>query len=72
MDLVDPSLYIQRFVGQLKFGDKLANVIETSLRLVTRMNKDWMVTGRRPAGICGACKFILYYIRFIIKLLKVS
>jgi transcription factor IIIB subunit 2 len=30
----------------------------TALRLVSRMKRDWMSTGRRPAGICGSCLFI--------------
>lgn len=28
--------------------------METSNRIVQRMNRDWMTEGRRPAGICGA------------------
>ena len=23
-------------------------------RIVARMGRDWMITGRRPSGICGA------------------
>lgn len=26
----------------------------TALRLVQRMKRDWMHTGRRPSGLCGA------------------
>lgn len=26
----------------------------TALRLVSRMKRDWMHTGRRPSGLCGA------------------
>eukprot|EP01052_Picozoa_sp_SAG31_P001888 SAG31_NODE_63_length_28659_cov_23.074685_23_plen_573_part_00 len=28
------------------------------MRLVGRMSRDWIQTGRRPAGICGACLLI--------------
>lgn len=27
---------------------------ETALRFVQRMNRDWILTGRRPSGVCGA------------------
>ncbi len=49
--------YIHRFAHQLGFGDsgtKNKEVMETSNRIVQRMNRDWMTEGRRPAGICGA------------------
>jgi len=26
----------------------------TAMRLVQRMKRDWMSTGRRPSGLCGA------------------
>ncbi|KAG9304737.1 hypothetical protein G9A89_003911 [Geosiphon pyriformis] len=53
--LVDPSLYITRFAHMLDFGDDTPVVVKDALRLVQRMKRDWMVTGRRPGGICGAC-----------------
>jgi transcription factor IIIB subunit 2 len=34
---------------------QLYNVAKTALHLVSRMRADWINTGRRPAGICGAC-----------------
>ena len=33
-------------------------VANSALRLVQRMQRDWMQTGRRPAGICGAALLI--------------
>jgi transcription factor IIIB subunit 2 len=30
----------------------------TALRLVQRMNRDWMATGRRPSGLCGAALLV--------------
>ena len=54
LDPIDPSLYIHRFASMLEFGDKTQIVSLTALRIVARMNRDWMITGRRPAGICGA------------------
>uniref|UniRef100_A0A672YCA9 Transcription factor TFIIB cyclin-like domain-containing protein n=1 Tax=Sphaeramia orbicularis TaxID=375764 RepID=A0A672YCA9_9TELE len=30
----------------------------TALRLVQRMKRDWMHTGRRPSGLCGAALLV--------------
>ncbi|XP_055880469.1 transcription factor IIIB 90 kDa subunit-like isoform X2 [Biomphalaria glabrata] len=56
--IVDPIIYIRRFANQLHFGDKLNRVVESASRLVARMKRDWMHTGRRPAGLCGAALLI--------------
>lgn len=56
--LVDPSLYIHRFAARLDLGNKTHAVSMTAMRLVSRMKRDWIETGRRPAGICGACLLI--------------
>ncbi|KAI0984975.1 hypothetical protein GJ496_007408 [Pomphorhynchus laevis] len=50
----DPSLYIPRFAEKLGFGEKSHQVAMTALRIAQRMKRDWMVLGRRPAGLCGA------------------
>ncbi|XP_071543266.1 transcription factor IIIB 90 kDa subunit [Panulirus ornatus] len=55
---MDPCLYIWRFAYKLSFGDKTHDVSETALRLVKRMKRDWMHTGRRPSGVCGAALVI--------------
>ena len=52
--LSDPCLYIPRFAHALEFGDKTHEVSMTAMRLVQRMKRDWMHTGRRPSGLCGA------------------
>eukprot|EP00039_Didymoeca_costata_P022701 m.5032 g.5032 ORF g.5032 m.5032 type:complete len:496 (+) comp3175_c0_seq1:157-1644(+) len=54
MPIIDPSLFLLRFVNKLDFGDKSHEVAKTAIRLVARMKRDWMQTGRRPAGLCGA------------------
>jgi len=54
LPLVDPSLYIDRFAQQLEFGNKTYVVAQTAMKFIQRMNRDWIQTGRRPAGICGA------------------
>ncbi len=55
---IDPSLYIHRFADRMNFGKSMHAVANTALRLVASMKRDWMQTGRRPAGICGAALFI--------------
>lgn len=52
---MDPSHYISRFAALLEFGDETPKVAADAVRLVARMDRDWMRSGRRPAGICGAC-----------------
>lgn len=56
--VIDPSLYIHRFAAKLEFKEEQHQVSTTALRIVQRMNRDWMQTGRRPAGICGAALMI--------------
>ena len=51
----DPSWFINRYAALLEFGDETQQVAADATRLVSRFNRDWMVQGRRPAGICGAC-----------------
>ena len=55
---IDPGLFIPRFAQKLDFGDKTQEVTLTALRLVQRMNRDWMATGRRPSGLCGAALLV--------------
>lgn len=52
----DPSLYMHRFVSQLKFQNR--EILDFSIRLVARMRKDWILTGRRPNNSCGAALLI--------------
>eukprot|EP01126_Amoeba_proteus_P005011 TRINITY_DN11651_c0_g1_i2.p1 TRINITY_DN11651_c0_g1~~TRINITY_DN11651_c0_g1_i2.p1 ORF type:complete len:321 (-),score=46.98 TRINITY_DN11651_c0_g1_i2:133-1095(-) len=54
LDIVDPSLYLDRFAARLEFGSKESAVTATALKFVQRMDRDWIRSGRRPAGICGA------------------
>jgi len=58
LPIIDPSLYIHRFASKLEFGDKTHLVAMSALRLVQRMKRDWIQTGRRPSGICGAALLI--------------
>lgn len=56
MPLVDPSLYMHRFVSQLNFRNRA--VLDYSVRLLSRMKKDWIAMGRRPNNTCGAALLI--------------
>ncbi|XP_069577492.1 transcription factor IIIB 90 kDa subunit-like isoform X2 [Brachyistius frenatus] len=42
----------------LEFGEKNHEVSMTAMRLVQRMKRDWMHTGRRPSGLCGAALLV--------------
>jgi transcription initiation factor TFIIIB Brf1 subunit/transcription initiation factor TFIIB len=58
LPIIDPSFYIHRFASRLEFGEKQNLVAQTALRLISRMKRDWIHTGRRPAGLCGAALLI--------------
>ncbi|XP_055908053.1 transcription factor IIIB 90 kDa subunit [Eupeodes corollae] len=55
---VDPCIYIMRFANRLQFGNKTHEVSNTALRIVQRMKKDSIHSGRRPTGLCGAALLI--------------
>jgi transcription initiation factor TFIIIB Brf1 subunit/transcription initiation factor TFIIB len=52
--VIDPCLFIHRFIFQLNFGKKSFSITKSSLRLIARMKREWITTGRRPGGLCGA------------------
>ncbi|RMZ87730.1 hypothetical protein DV736_g5041, partial [Chaetothyriales sp. CBS 134916] len=50
-----PEILIPRFVQSLDFPPNASNKIrDDAIKIVRRMNRDWMSDGRRPAGVCGA------------------
>ncbi|XP_020579797.1 transcription factor IIIB 90 kDa subunit isoform X2 [Phalaenopsis equestris] len=55
--LIDPSLFIHRFTERL-LGRRHNPVSEIALRIVASMKRDWMQTGRKPSGLCGAALYI--------------
>lgn len=55
---IDPCLYIPRFAHRLEFDDKTHEVSMTAMRILQRMKRDWMHTGRRPSGLCGAALLV--------------
>lgn len=58
LPLVDPSFYIGRFASRLEFSEKTQQVVNSALRITARMKRDWIVTGRRPAGVCAAALIV--------------
>eukprot|EP00923_Selenidium_pygospionis_P033430 GHVN01058732.1.p1 GENE.GHVN01058732.1~~GHVN01058732.1.p1 ORF type:complete len:641 (-),score=173.38 GHVN01058732.1:1047-2969(-) len=55
---IDPALFIERFASQMQLSDKTQSVTSTGVRLTQAMNRDWISTGRRPSGLCGAALLI--------------
>eukprot|EP01035_Chromulina_nebulosa_P036256 gene36256-48820_t len=48
------------YATRLDFGDKMDSIITTALRIITRLKKDWIFTGRRPDGICAVALLVGY------------
>eukprot|EP00921_Rhytidocystis_pertsovi_P016043 GHVQ01025362.1.p1 GENE.GHVQ01025362.1~~GHVQ01025362.1.p1 ORF type:complete len:797 (+),score=115.08 GHVQ01025362.1:418-2808(+) len=55
---IDPSLFMERFASQMNLGEKTLPVASTGVRLIQTMTRDWLSTGRRPTGLCGAALLI--------------
>lgn len=60
---IDPCIYIVRFSNRLHKligtdATKVRDIELTALRLVQRMKRDWIHTGRRPSGLCGAALLV--------------
>ncbi|GMH38136.1 hypothetical protein BSKO_06020 [Bryopsis sp. KO-2023] len=51
---VDPSLFIHRYADRLRFGAKSPQIVKSALAFIKSMKRDWIQTGRRPSGLCGA------------------
>ena len=58
LEIIDPALCVYRFAAHLDLDDKANAVALTALRLVGQMKRDWIVAGRRPAGVCAAALLI--------------
>ena len=58
VQIIDPSLYMHRFCNKFDFGDFSKEVEKTALKILQFMKRDWITTGRRPSGLCGACILI--------------
>lgn len=49
---------MHRFSSALMKGGYNKKVWKTALKIVASMKRDWMQTGRKPSGICGAALYI--------------
>ena len=60
---VDPSLFLHRFAGKLALAPRTREaVVSTAMLLIAQMKRDWMQTGRRPAGVCAAALWLACHI----------
>ena len=50
----NPENLIQRFAQDLEFGADEHKIANEAVGILQRMRRDWIYTGRRPAGVCGA------------------
>ncbi|XP_063985755.1 transcription factor IIIB 90 kDa subunit [Diachasmimorpha longicaudata] len=55
---MDPCIFIMKYALKLEFGDKTNEVSNTAQRLLQRMMRDSIHSGRRPSGLCGAALLI--------------
>ncbi|KAH8582205.1 cyclin domain [Cryptosporidium sp. chipmunk genotype I] len=55
---IDPSMFMERFAAQMKLGEKTHVVAATGVRIVQALTRNWITTGRRPTGLCGAALLI--------------
>lgn len=49
---IEPLLY--KFAKRLEFGQYTRQVANDAALILSRMERDWMVTGRQPPALCGA------------------
>ncbi|CAM9946089.1 unnamed protein product, partial [Discosporangium mesarthrocarpum] len=56
--IVDPALYINRFASKLDLGKKHQIVCTTALKIIAQMKRDFLASGRQPAGVCCAALMI--------------
>lgn len=49
---IEPLLY--KFAKRLEFGASTRQVANDAASILSRMDRDWMVTGRQPPALCGA------------------
>ncbi|GMI85458.1 hypothetical protein like AT3G09360 [Hibiscus trionum] len=55
--LVDPSIFIHKFTNTL-IPEGNDEVVKTARDILASMKRDWMQTGRKPSGLCGAALYI--------------
>jgi len=58
LPVIDPTLYLRRFTEALNFGRQAPLVHETAIKLIRRLDRDWIQTGRKPSGLCASAIMI--------------
>jgi transcription factor IIIB subunit 2 len=53
--MMDIENLILKYCRRLEFGPATNQVAEDAIKIVRRMKRDWIATGRHPSGLCGAC-----------------
>ena len=53
--LIEIEPLVLKYAAKLEFGDQTRQVAEDAVKIIRRMKRDWITTGRHPAGLCGAC-----------------
>ncbi|XP_038725437.1 transcription factor IIIB 60 kDa subunit isoform X2 [Tripterygium wilfordii] len=61
LNLVDPSIFIEKFTQSLLGKEdrkRNVEVAKTAESIMASMKRDWITTGRKPSGLCGAALYI--------------
>lgn len=53
--LIEIEPLILKYAKRLEFGNYTKVVANDAAAILARMDRDWIVTGRQPAALCGAC-----------------
>ena len=54
LQVIHVESLVMKYCRKLEFGNLTNRVAEDAVKIISRMKRDWMVTGRHPAGLCGA------------------
>jgi len=53
--LIEIEPLILKYAKRLEFGSYTKLVANDAAAILARMDRDWIITGRQPAALCGAC-----------------
>ena len=53
--LIEIEPLILKYAKRLEFGNYTKLVANDAATILARMDRDWIITGRQPAALCGAC-----------------
>ncbi|XP_076957475.1 uncharacterized protein LOC143632953 [Bidens hawaiensis] len=55
---VDPTFFMHRYTSGLMKDDNKKEVWSTALHLAVCVKRDWIMTGRKPSGMCAAAIYV--------------